>query len=187
MALLFRLPLLLIELLLRRLLGRDGDDDTWAAAPTAPPESPAARATPQPGAPAGAAGRGAPSAPAAPSAAAARTEAAPPPPTAQEAIDRRNAREATAAAAPPPEPLEPLRPVGDDGHVDREATVVESFGPADDVGGTITVDEPWPGYDAQPASAIVQRVRVADGATKAVVRLYEQQHKARSTVLRATG
>jgi hypothetical protein len=178
MALLFRLPFLLIELLLRRLLGRGGDD-AGAPAPTAPPESPAARVAPQPGAPAP---------PSAPAAAPAPAEPpGPPPPTAQEAIDRRYTREATAAAAPPPEPLEPLRPVGDDGHIDSGATVVESFGPADDVGGTVTVDEPWPGYDGQPASAIVQRVRSADEATRGVVRLYEQQHKRRATVLRATG
>jgi hypothetical protein len=166
MALLFRLPFMLIELLLRRLLGRDGDDDAWAPAPTAPPPSPAARATPQPPAADG-----------------------PAPPTADEAIERRFAREAAAPPPPPPPPAPaapPLRAVGDDGHVDREATVVESFGPADDVGGTVTVDEPWDGYDRQAAAAIVQRVRGADAATKAVVRLYEQQHKARATVLRAS-
>jgi hypothetical protein len=165
MALLFRLPFMLIELLLRRLLGRDGDDDAWAPAPTAPPPSPAARATPQRPAADG-----------------------PAPPTADEAIERRVAREAAAPPPPPPPPdaSPPLRAVGDDGHVDREATVVESFGPADDVGGTVTVDEPWEGYDRQAAAAIVQRVRGADAATKAVVRLYEQQHKARATVLRAS-
>jgi hypothetical protein len=34
---------------------------------------------------------------------------------------------------------------------------------------------------------VVQRVRGSDEATKAVVLLYEQQHKARATVLRAAG
>ena len=60
--------------------------------------------------------------------------------------------------------------------------LVESFGPADDVGATITVEEPWDGYAQQPAAAIVARLRGADPATKAVVALYERGHKARATV-----
>jgi hypothetical protein len=135
MGLLFRLPFLLLELLLRRLLGRDDDGDAFAPAPDAPPVAP----------------------PAAP-----RT--APPAPN--------------------------LRAVVDDGHVDAGETLVGSFGPADDVGtlaGTATVVEPWDGYDGMPAAAVVQRVRGSDTATKAVVRLYEQQHKGRATVLRAAG
>jgi hypothetical protein len=110
---------------------------------------------------------------------------APPPPTADEVLDRRAARDATAS----PGSVTPLRPISEtrNGHVDTEPTVVESFGPADDVGGTITVEEPWGGYAAQPASAIVQRLRDADAATKAVVALYERGHKNRATVLKAAG
>jgi hypothetical protein len=175
MALLFRLPVLLIELLVRRLMHRDGDDDVFV--PSASPTSTATPTAPPPTAPPAAS-------PPAPETGASFTT---PPPTAEEAIDRRFAREAAEAAAPPPTPPTPLRPVADNGHVDREATVVESFGPASDVGSTITVDEPWDGYDGMPAAAVIQRVRGADTATKAVVRLYEQQHKARATVLRATG
>jgi hypothetical protein len=35
------------------------------------------------------------------------------------------------------------------------------------------------------AAAVVERLRGADGATKGVVALYEQRHKARRTVLAA--
>jgi hypothetical protein len=112
-----------------------------------------------------------------------------PPPTAEEAIERRQEREAVENAEPDLGPPTPLRAItGDADHVDREAEIVESFGPADDVGdvgGTITVDEPWDGYAAMPASAIVARLRSADGATKGVVALYERSHKNRATVLRA--
>lgn len=159
MGLLFRLPLLLFEYLLRRLFG-GGAQDTYA--PVAPTPSSAPAAEPFVG-----------------------ETGAPPPPTADEALDRRAARDATAS----PGSVTPLRPIAEsrNGHVDSEPTVVESFGPADDVGGTITVDEPWDGYASQPASAIVQRLRGADPATKAVVALYERGHKNRATVLKATG
>jgi hypothetical protein len=191
MALLFRLPLMLLELLLRRLFHR-GDDDvtaavftpdaargagapTWAPTPETPEPEPEPEPETEPG-PGGGAFTGA-------------TTNGAPPPTADEAIARRREREAAEAAAPDPEPLTPLRPIGQDDHVDREATVVESFGPAEDVGdvgGTITVDAPWAGYDDDNATAIVTRLRGADAATKAVVALYERQHKNRATVLRAT-
>jgi hypothetical protein len=158
--LLFRLPFLLLELLVRRLFGRE---ERQRFAPTRAPEAPVPTATA--------------TAPAAP--------AAPPPPTADEAIERRVAREAETADLTPPTPL---RPIGDAGHLDDGADpLVESFGPADDVGATITVEEPWDGYAQQPATAIVARLRGADPATKAVVALYERGHKQRATVLRATG
>jgi hypothetical protein len=156
MGFLFRLPFLLLELLLRRLFGRE---ERQRFAPTAAP-------APAP----------------APSA-----DGAPPPPTADEAIERRLAREAAEAALETPPPT-PLRPIGDAGHLDDGAdALVESFGPADDVGATITVDEPWDGYAQQSATAIVARLRGADPATKAVVALYERGHKRRATVLRAAG
>ncbi|HEY4098513.1 MAG TPA: hypothetical protein VGM33_23520 [Baekduia sp.] len=165
MGLLFRLPFLLLELLVRRLLRRDHDDEVFAAAPAPAP-------TPERTAP-----------PAAPS------HDGPPPPTAEEALARSAARQAGRTPPPPAPPAPNLRAVGDDGHVDTEATLVESFGSPDDLGTSagFTVDEPWDGYDGMPATAVVRRVRGSDEATKAVVRLYEQQHKARATVLRATG
>jgi hypothetical protein len=167
MVLFFRLPFLLLELVLRQGAGAlrvllrvargDGADTVVtpaAGAATAPPP-----ASPEPAPP------------------------SPPPPTAEEAIERRFEREA-AAPAPPPAP--PPHAVRDTGHVDREAAVVESVGPARDVAGTMTVDRPWDGYDTMAASAIVARLRDADSATRGVVRMYEQQHKRRATVLRAT-
>jgi hypothetical protein len=180
MALLFRLPLMLFELLLRRLFGHDQEDRFGPAAATAPPPPPPAAAAPVAPAFTGASGNGAP------------------PPSAEEAIARRVAREAAAAAVASPSavpddelpPPTPLRPIGEGGHLAVADEVVESFGPADDVGdvgGTITVEEPWAGYASQPASAIVARLRKADPATKAVVALYERGHKKRATVLKATG
>jgi hypothetical protein len=199
MVLLFRLPFLLLELLLRRVFGHDHDDGEDGATfmPADVPAPP--RQAPSTGA--GAAG--------------------PPPPTAAEAIARREAREAAAAPPPPPAPTpapvpdsEPqaapappapgpaaraprprrpaadavsnLRAVSDNGHVETESTLVESFGAPGDVGSAITVDAPWDGYDGMAAAAVIARVRGADDATKAVVRMYEQQHKKRATVLRAT-
>jgi hypothetical protein len=179
MALLFRLPLMLLELLLRRLF-RGGED--VRVAPVVTDEAARAAATPSPVStpPGGGAFTGA-------------TANGAPPPTADEAIQRRVEREAEEVAAPDPNPPTPLRPIGGaaaDGHVDREATVVESFGPAEDVGdvgGTITVDVPWPGYDDDSAPSIVQRLRDADAATKGVVALYERAHKGRKSVLKAAG
>ncbi|WP_445151824.1 hypothetical protein [Baekduia sp. Peel2402] len=158
MGLLFRLPLLLFEYLLRRLFG--GGQDTYA------PAAPSTRST------------------TAPVAEPFVGETGAPPPTADEVLDRRVAREATASAGS----VTPLRPIAEsrNGHLDTEPEVVESFGPADDVGGTITVEEPWDGYASQPVSAIITRLRGADAATKAVVALYERGHKNRKTVLKAT-
>jgi hypothetical protein len=48
------------------------------------------------------------------------------------------------------------------------------------------VDAPWDGYDRMRAADIVDRLQAADEATRAVVRLYEAQGKARSSVLAAT-
>ena len=65
-------------------------------------------------------------------------------------------------------------------------TVVESEGAADP-GATIAVEEPWDGYDEMTAADIAKRLRKADTATKAVVRLYERANKQRKSVLAATG
>ena len=81
--------------------------------------------------------------------------------------------------APSPEELAPT-------HVDREETLAYESGPAEDVGAEIHVDSPWEGYDQMRAADIVARLKGADQATRAVVRLYEQQGKARSSVLAAT-
>jgi hypothetical protein len=159
-----RLPFVLIELLLRRLFGRE-EQQRFAPTPASGRSTtPAFTATPP------------------------RGPDGPPPPTAEEAIARRFDREAAEGEiAPDLTPPTSLRPIADDGHVDEEAELVESFGPAADVGATLTVDEPWDGYAQQPAAAIVARLRGADPATKAVAALYERGHKNRATVLRATG
>jgi hypothetical protein len=173
MAFLLRLPLMLFELLLRRLFGGDDDGSTtrYAPAPSAAPDYVAETDAPPP-----VSFTGAPS-----------SNGAPPPPTAEEAIDRRFAREAVdeereeSGNVPPPTPLRPIH----DEHVDTEPEVVESFGEPDEVGATLTIAEPWPGYDADTAGAIVARLRGADGATKGVVALYEGANKGRKTILKA--
>jgi hypothetical protein len=71
-------------------------------------------------------------------------------------------------------------------HVDSEPALAYEAGPADDVGAQVHVDAPWDGYDRMRAADIVDRLRAADEATRAVVRLYEAQGKARSSVLAAT-
>jgi len=109
-----------------------------------------------------------------------------PPPTAE-----------TVVVTEPPEPPEPAEPVvapvdfdspGEVAprHVDSEPTLSYESGPAEDVGPTVHVEAPWEGYDRMRATQIVARLRSADAATKAIVRLYEQQGKARSSVLAAT-
>ena len=178
----FRLPLMLLELLLRRVLHRGHDDavSTFApdpartAAPSAAVPEPPPAPTPAPGragAFTGAAANGAP------------------PPTADEADRAPPERE----AARPPRRIPAAdaaarRSRSDTSHVDREAEVVESFGPADDVGDVGRHDHrrrAVDGYADMPATAVVARLRGADPATKGVVALYERRHKNRATVLRA--
>lgn len=174
MAFLLRLPLMLLELLLRRVFRHEDMSRYSPAAPTAPPAGGGDyTAEPDDVPPVAFTGAG--------------SNGAPPPPSAEEAIERRFAREAaerereTSGNVPPPTPLRPLR----DGHVDTTPEPVESFGEPNDVGGTIVIDEPWPGYDGDSANAIVTRLRDADGATKGVVALYERANKGRKTVLKA--
>jgi hypothetical protein len=71
-------------------------------------------------------------------------------------------------------------------HVDSEPALAYEAGPADDVGAQVRVDPPWEGYDRMRAADIVDRLRAADEATRAVVRLYESQGKGRTSVLAAT-
>jgi hypothetical protein len=66
-----------------------------------------------------------------------------------------------------------------------DETLVESEGAAAP-SAQIRVDAPWGGYDTMKAAEIVARVKGADGAAKAVVRLYEQTHKKRKSILDAT-
>ncbi len=73
------------------------------------------------------------------------------------------------------------------GHVDSNSTLAYESGPAADVGAAVHVEAPWEGYDRMKAAEIVKRLRSANDSTRAVVRLYERQGKARSTVLGAAG
>jgi len=178
---LLRLPFILLEMALRqgagavkeilRLVG-GGDDGA----------QPAERPGPDPAATARAARREA-DALAAAEARARRPEARP------RAAARRTRRPDPAPAAPPePPPAPEAELLGDEpAHVSSEPETVASFGPADDPSPRLDVQAPWDGYDSQPAAEIVKRVRAADDATKAVVLLYEGQHKGRSSVVRAAG
>lgn len=89
---------------------------------------------------------------------------------------------ASVPAPPPPGPvLETLSAVKT---LDDTPELVESEGGASP-GAQLRVDAPWDGYEQMKAADIVDRLVVADAAEKAVVRLYEQTHKARKSVLAA--
>jgi hypothetical protein len=98
--------------------------------------------------------------------------------------------------APPTPTAEPIilepdaifdaEPVQEPAHVDREAELAYEAGPAEDAGAEVHVGAPWEGYDGMRAADIVARLKAADAATRAVVRLYEQQGKARTSILAAT-
>jgi hypothetical protein len=73
-------------------------------------------------------------------------------------------------------------------HVSEEPVLVaESVesGAEDGAGAELRIDEPWEGYSSMTASEIRTRLRGADAATVAAVKLYEAGHKGRSTVLQA--
>jgi hypothetical protein len=101
------------------------------------------------------------------------------------------------APVPPPEPEplpdavedldlpapEPTR--GDAARVRQEQREAETT--PESPGAEIRVDEPWEGYRAMTAPDVIDRLRIADDATKAVVRLFEATHRKRKTVIAATG
>jgi hypothetical protein len=96
---------------------------------------------------------------------------------------------------PEPEPLpdavedldlpapEPTR--GDAARVREERREAETT--PESPGAEIRVEEPWEGYRAMTAPDVIDRLRIADDATKAVVRLFEATHRKRKTVIAATG
>ncbi|MBJ7329612.1 MAG: hypothetical protein JHC95_06930 [Solirubrobacteraceae bacterium] len=90
------------------------------------------------------------------------------------------------ARASEPQSVTPLYPAGAK-IIDDTPRLVASDGPAEGAGAEVHVEEPWAGYAKMTAADVVDRLTVADPAAKAVVRLYEQQHKARETVLAAAG
>lgn len=67
----------------------------------------------------------------------------------------------------------------------EEDDLVESEG-AGAAGPEIHVGEPWDGYGSMKAGEVVRRLKDADDATRAMVRLYEQQTKKRKSILAAT-
>ena len=169
MPMLLRLPLMLLELLLRggasalkdllRLLARSaGDERPYVPGPEAEAEAAAA--------------------------ASARREAERL--AAAEAAARRPAaRPGAARQRTRPTPIRPVEPAPAPAHVSEEAEQVASFGPSDDPGSTIEVHAPWPRYDEHSAAEVIKRVRSGDEATRAVVLLYERTHKARKSVITA--
>jgi hypothetical protein len=112
----------------------------------------------------------------------AAAEAGAPDPTAASSVTPRPpapARERTAnQLRVAPEPREKT--------VDDTPRLAETEGSASP-GAQIHVDAPWDGYDDMKAGEIVSRVKESDASVKAVVRLYEQQHKKRKSILGATG
>lgn len=106
------------------------------------------------------------------------------------------APEASASAPPPvaapaPAPAfetEPLPPVTelltDRKTIDDEPELVETEGGAT-AGAELHVDPPWQGYEQMTAADIVDRLVLADAAERAVVLLYERQHKQRKSILAA--
>jgi hypothetical protein len=106
-------------------------------------------------------------------------------------------RVADRRGAPPPErvwpPAEtveskPPEPPAPAVHVSEEPVLVAEFGEdgaEDGAGPELRIDEPWEGYGSMTAAEIRRRLREADAATVAAVRLYEAANKGRSTVLQA--
>ena len=189
------------------LLGRDSGDDAEQRYTTV--TTPVGRSEPG-GAPPGGTGRPAPSARATPRQARTRTDAIetttePPEPTsaagASGGVGGTTAAPGDAGEAGAPDPTVPSIPRGERKPTsvdpppaeqrfkrdedDDEDALVETEGAADP-GATLRVDAPFEGYDQLRAPEIVARVRESDDATKAVVRLYEQTHKKRKSVLAAT-
>ena len=171
MPMLLRLPLMLLELLLRG--GASTLKDLLRRLPAAPatsaPTSPAPRRRPRP--------------PPRPPPAA--TPSASPPPRRPRGAPPR--APAPPGGAPGRRPIRPVEPAPEPApaHVSEEAEQVASFGPSDDPGSTIEVQAPWPRYDEHSAAEVIKRVRSGDEATRAVVLLYERTHKARKSVIAA--
>lgn len=102
-------------------------------------------------------------------------------------------RVADRRGAPPPErvwppaetvELKPPEPPAPAVHVSEEPVLVAEFA-EDGAGPELRIDEPWEGYSSMTAAEIRRRLREADAATVAAVRLYEAANKGRSTVLQA--
>jgi len=67
----------------------------------------------------------------------------------------------------------------------REAERVAHASP-DGPGPELHVEAPWPDYDTMTVGQVLDRLTGTDQTTRAMVRLYEETHKNRKGVLRAT-
>jgi hypothetical protein len=102
----------------------------------------------------------------------------------------RDVSPAPSAARPrTPEPkrseIDRRREEAREAEAEHPAGLVESEGAAAP-GAQIHVDAPFEGYDAMKAAEIVARAKSATDAERAVIRLYEQTHKKRKSILDAT-
>lgn len=91
--------------------------------------------------------------------------------------------------APDDQPETPLtREAADAKTIDDVDEVVAEFadpGAQDGAGAQIDLGEPWEDYDSGTAEVVIARITDSDAAQLAVLELYEQNHKARKTVLEA--
>ena len=142
---------------------RSADDTVWAMPPAPPRRDPHARAGSAP----------------------AVTPPTPPPPPP-------GARPAPPPVQPPPPGVPEGRDLAPEGGPpgdlpEEEVELVAEVGDPAEVGATVHVEgEPFPGYDALRAPEIIARLQDSDESTRAIVRLYEQSHKQRRTILEAT-
>jgi hypothetical protein len=73
-------------------------------------------------------------------------------------------------------------------HVDEGLTLAAEFaepGAEEGAGPEIEITEPWEGYDRLTAAEVRQALKGASPAAAAAVRLYEQQHSRRRSVIEA--
>ena len=87
---------------------------------------------------------------------------------------------------PPPAPL--AAPAPPPAHVSEEPELVAEVaepGAEDGAGASVTIVEPWEGYDLLTAKDVVDRLANAGPAELAAIELYESTHRQRETVLRA--
>ncbi len=73
-------------------------------------------------------------------------------------------------------------------HLDAEPELVAEFaepGVEDGAGPELKIHEPWDGYGQLDAAAVIDRIASATDAELALVKLYEQSHRQRPTVLEA--
>jgi hypothetical protein len=89
-----------------------------------------------------------------------------------------------APATPPPSPHISDLTSADAARVREAEREAESS--VDGPGPELRVEAPWPGYDAMNVGQVLDRLTGTDQTTRAMVRLYEETHKNRRGVLRAT-